>query len=62
MVLGSTRPLTGMRRPVRKADNLTTFLYHCLEIVGTSTSHSPKGLSRLYGDSVMNDFNKVVLL
>jgi len=41
MALGSTQPLTemstrfiswGYRRPVRKADNLTTILYRCHEI------------------------------
>jgi hypothetical protein len=34
MTLGSTQPLTEMstRRPVRKADNLTTILYRCHEI------------------------------
>jgi len=41
MTLGSTQPLTemsarriswGWRRPVRKADNLTTFLCRCHEI------------------------------
>ena len=41
MALGSTQPLTemstrriswGQMRPVRKADNLTTFLYRCHEI------------------------------
>ena len=47
MALGSTQPLTemsaksicwGLRRPVRKADNLTTILHRCHEIWGSYLS------------------------
>jgi hypothetical protein len=33
-------------RPVRRADNIATVLCRCLEIIRSSTSQSPKGLSR----------------
>jgi hypothetical protein len=35
---------------MRRADNLTTFMCECLEILGASTFWSPKSLSRsVYG-------------
>ena len=52
---GSTQPLTemstrnifwGLRRPVRRADNLTTFMCRLSWNLGTSTSRNPQGLSR----------------
>ena len=55
MVLGLTQPLTeistrniswGQRRPVRRADNLTTFVCRLSWNVGASTSWNPQGLSR----------------
>jgi len=55
MALGSTQPLTemstrnifkGERRPVRKADNLTTFMCQLSWNLGVSTSWKPQGLSR----------------
>jgi len=55
MVLGSTHILTetstrniswGQRRPVRKADNLTTFMCRLSWNLGASASWSPQGLSR----------------
>jgi hypothetical protein len=53
--LGSTQPLIemstrnsswGQRRPVRRADNLTTFLCWLSRNSGASTSWNPKGLFR----------------
>ena len=55
VALGSTQPLTeistrniswGWRRPVRKADNLTTFMCRLSWNLGTSTSWNPQGLCR----------------
>jgi len=55
MTLGFTQPLTemstrniswGWRRPVRRADNLTTFICRLSWNLGTSTSWNPQGLSR----------------
>jgi hypothetical protein len=55
MVLGSTQPLTEMstrniswceRRPVRRADNLTTFVCRLSWNLRASTSWNPQGLSR----------------
>jgi len=55
MALGSTQPLTEMstrniswwyRRPVRRADNLTTFVCRLSLNLGASTSWNPLGLSR----------------
>jgi hypothetical protein len=45
---GSTQPLTEMsiRRPVRRTDNLTTFLCRLSRNSGASASWNPKGLSR----------------
>ena len=55
MALGSTQPLTemstrniswGQRRPVRRADNLTTFVCRLSWNLGTSPSWNPQGLFR----------------
>ena len=55
MVLGLTQPLTemstrniswGKRRPVRRADNLTTFMCRLSWNLGASPSWKPQGLSR----------------
>jgi len=55
MALGLTQPLTemstrntswGLRRPVRRADNLTTFVCRLSWNLGASTSWNPQGLSR----------------
>jgi hypothetical protein len=55
VALGSTQPLTevstrdlswGWRRPVCRADNLTTFMCRLSRNSGASTSWNPKGLSR----------------
>jgi len=55
MALGLTQPLTemstsniswGYRRPVRRADNLTTFVCRLSWNLRASTSWSPQGLSR----------------
>jgi len=55
MALGLTQPLTemstrniswGYRRPVRRADNLTTFMSRLSWNLGASTSWNPKGLPR----------------
>ena len=55
MALRSTQPLTemstgniswGLKRPVRRADNLTTFLCRLSWNLGASTSWSPLGLFR----------------
>jgi len=55
MVLGLTQPLTKMstrdiswrqRRPVRTADNLTTFMCWFSWNLGASTYWNPQGLSR----------------
>ena len=55
MALGSTQPLTemstrnvswGLRRPVRRADNLTSFMCRLSCNLGASTSWNPQGLSR----------------
>jgi hypothetical protein len=55
MALGLTQPLTemstiiirgGQRRPVRRVDNRTTFMYRLSWNLGTSTSWNPMGLSR----------------
>jgi len=55
MALGLTQPLTemstrniswGWRRPVRRADNLTTFMCRLSWNLGASTSWHPQGLSR----------------
>ena len=52
MALGSTQPVTemniswGQRRPVRRADNLTTFMCRLSWNLGTSTSWNPQGLFR----------------
>jgi len=55
MALGLTQPLTemntrnvswGYRRPVRRADNLTTFMCRLSWKLGASTSWNPQGLSR----------------
>jgi hypothetical protein len=54
VALGSTQPLTemstrnpswGSRRPVRRADNLTTFVCRFSRNYGASTSRSPNGSS-----------------
>jgi hypothetical protein len=45
-VPGISRGGGGLRWPVRTTDNLATFMCHCLEILGASTSWSPKGLCR----------------
>ena len=54
VALDSTQPLTEMntkciswdkKRPVRKADNLTTILGHCYVIWEPLTSWNPLGLS-----------------
>jgi hypothetical protein len=47
--LGLTQPLTEMmreRRPVRRADNLTTFMCRLSWNLGASNSWNPQGLSR----------------
>jgi hypothetical protein len=36
----------GVRWPVRRADNLTTFMCRLSRNLGASTSSNPKGLSR----------------
>ena len=55
MALGYTQSVTEMstrniswvkRRPVRKADNLTTFMCRLSWSLGASTSWNPQGLSR----------------
>jgi len=55
MTLVLTQPLTemsttniswGQRRPVRRADNLTTFVCRLSRNLGASTSWNPQGLSR----------------
>jgi hypothetical protein len=55
MALGLTQPLTemstrgiswGLRRPVRRADNLTIFMCWLSWNLGASTSWNPQGLSR----------------
>jgi len=55
MTLGLTQPLTevstrniswGKRRPVRRADNITTFMCRLSWNLGASTSWNPQGLSR----------------
>jgi len=55
MALGLTQPLTemstrniswGWKRPVRRADNLTTFMCRLSWNLGASTSWNPQGLSR----------------
>ena len=55
MALGLTQPLTqmstrniswGLRRPVRRADNLTTFMCRLSRNLGASTSWNPQDLSR----------------
>ena len=55
MALGLTQPLTemstrnsswGWRRPVRKADNLTTFMCRLSWNLGAWNSWNPQGLSR----------------
>jgi len=57
MVLGLIQPLTemstrniswggGWRRPVRRADSLTTFMYHLSWNLGASTSWNTQGQSR----------------
>jgi hypothetical protein len=55
MALGSTQPLSemstrniswGWRRPMRRADNLTTFLCRLSWNLGAWTSWNPWGLSR----------------
>jgi len=55
MALGSTQPLKemstrnvswGWRRPVRRADNLTTFMCRLSWNLGASTSWNPQALSR----------------
>jgi len=55
MALGLTQPLTemstrsiswGKRRPVRRADNLTTFMCRMSWNLGASTSWNPQDLSR----------------
>jgi hypothetical protein len=55
VALGSTQPLTemstrnsswGWRRPVRRADKLTTFMCRLSRNSGASTSRNSKGLSR----------------
>jgi len=55
MALGLNQPLTeisirniswGIRRPVRTADNLTTFMCRVSWNLGTSTTWNPQGLSR----------------
>jgi len=38
--------LGGLRRPVRRADNLTTFMCRLSWNLGSSTSWNPQGLSR----------------
>jgi len=55
MALWLTQPLTemstrniswGQRRPVRRADNLTTFMCRLSWNMGASDSWNPQGLSR----------------
>jgi hypothetical protein len=55
MALGSTQPLTemstsniswGQRRPVRRADNLATFMCRLSSNLGASDTWNPQGLSR----------------
>jgi hypothetical protein len=55
MALGSTQPLTemstrnaswGLRRPVHRADNTTTFICWLSWNLGASTFWNPQGLSR----------------
>ena len=55
MAVGTTQPLTemstrniswGWRWPVRRADNLTTFMCRLSWNLGASTSWNPQGLSR----------------
>jgi hypothetical protein len=47
IALGLTQPLTEMStRPVRRADNLTTFICRLSWNLGASTSWNPQGLSR----------------
>jgi len=55
MALGLTQPLTemstrnvswGYRRPVRRADNLTTLMCRLSGNLGASTSWNPQGLRR----------------
>jgi hypothetical protein len=55
MALGSTQPLTEMstrnislvvKRPVRRADNLATFMCRLSSNLGASTSWNPQGLPR----------------
>jgi hypothetical protein len=55
MALGSMQPLTemntrniswGERRPVLRAENLTTYMCRFSRNLGASTSWNPKGLSR----------------
>jgi len=55
MALGLTQPLIemsarniswGYRRPVRRADNLTTFMCRLSWNLGTSPSWNPQGLCR----------------
>ena len=45
--LGSTQPLTEMitSRPVRRADNLTTFMCRLSSNLGSLTSRNPRSLS-----------------
>jgi hypothetical protein len=44
--LESASKWNEQRRPVRKADNLTTFVYQLFRNLGASTSWNPQGLSR----------------
>jgi len=55
MALGLTQPLTemstrnvswGQRRPVRRGDNIATFMCRLSWNLGASTSWNPQGLSR----------------
>jgi len=55
MALRSTQPLTEMstkntswevRRPIRRSDNLTTFMCRLSWNLGASTSWNPQGLSK----------------
>ena len=48
MGLGSTQPLTdkSTRRPVRRGDNPTTFMYRLSWNLGAAASWKPQGLSR----------------
>jgi len=46
MALGSTQFLTAMRRPMRKADNLATFMCRLSGNLGASTGWNSQGLSR----------------